>query len=347
MLMMDKPDDAIATLLFDGAGYPPGVGFSLWTASLPYTATLPPGARAEDFPIRMEAWHVGAMLVVSGRVGAVNIERTAGQIARDGRDSIDFMMKLDGGWIGEFDGLHVAVPSGRVCVEDIGRPFSTIQPETRFILLSVPRATLALPEDGASARHGRVLDGVAGRLFADHLAALVRVLPETRVGDVPAVAATTLALARSCLERSAPRDAARSVLSLRQRVRNHVNAHLTDPELTPDRIAVALGITRSTLYRAFPSAGVAGYIQARRLEAIRALIEAPGETRSLMTLSAEFGFASHAHFTTAFGRRFGYAPSSLRRARAPARAREVSVEVFQDWQRDLDVTSRLRAGPVG
>lgn len=341
--MTAAPEEPIATLTFDGSAYPPGAAFALWAASLPYRATLPPGARAEDFPIRMEAWHVGAMLVVFGRVGAVNIERTAAQIAADGRDSIDFMMKLDGGWTGEFDGLHVAVPSGRVCVEDIGRPFSTVQPETRFILLSVPRATLALPEDGAGERHGRVLDGVSGRLFADHLAALVRVLPDTRVGDIPAVAETTLALARSCLERSVPRGAPRSVLSLRQRVRNHVNAHLTDPELTPDSVAAALGITRSTLYRAFPSAGVAGYIQARRLEAIRALIELPGETRSLMELSAEFGFASHAHFTTAFGRRFGYAPSSLRRGpRGETRERTVSVEVFQDWQRDLDATSRVR-----
>lgn len=330
---------ATPTLTFDGADYPPGEAFALWTASLPYRATLPPGARAADFPIRMQAWHVGALVVVSGRVGALRVSREPAQIAADGRDSIDFMLKHDGGWSGEFDGRHVVVPRGRVCVEDIGRPFTTDQPATRFILLSMPRVALGLADDGGE-HHGRVLDGVSGRLLADHFAALARVLPDSQSSDLPALAETTLAMIRSCLAHTPRAERARAVLSLRQRIRGYVSAHLTDLDLTPERIAEALGITRSTLYRAFPSAGVAAYIQGRRLEAIRALLDAPGETRSLMRLAADFGFASHAHFTTAFGRRFGHPPSRARRsaARGVADAGS-SVVAFQTWQRDLDASA--------
>lgn len=331
---MSEPEAATPTLTFDGDDYPPGEAFALWAGHAPYDVTLPPGHAAVDFRVRMQAWHVGTLLVTAGSIGAVQVVRGPARVRADGRDNVDLMLHRDTGWEGDFDGGHVAIPSGRVVVIDLARPFATETPPTGFVLLSVPRAVLGLAESGGD-HHGRVLDGVSGRLLADHFEALARVLPDSCVGDLPALAETTLAMIRSSLAHMPRRDRPRAMLSLRQRVRGYVSAHLTDLDLTPERVAEALGITRSTLYRAFPSAGVAGYIQGRRLEAIRALLDAPGETRSLMKLAADFGFASHAHLTTAFGRRFGYPPSRARRE-GRREGDGSSVAAFQDWQRELD-----------
>lgn len=331
---MSDAEAATPTLTFDGEDYAPGEAFALWAGHAPYDVTLPPGHAAADFRVRMQAWHVGTLLVTTGRIGAVRVMRDGERVRADGRDNVDFMLHRDAGWHGDFDGLHVAIPRGRIVVIDLARPFATDTPATAFVLLSVPRVVLGAAED-AGEHHGRVLDGVSGRVLADHFEALARALPGSHVGDLPALADTTLAMIRSSLAHVPRRERPRAVLSLRQRVRSYVSAHLTDLALTPERVAEALGITRSTLYRAFPSAGVAGYIQGRRLEAIRALLDAPDETRSLMRLAADFGFASHAHLTTAFGRRFGYPPSRARH-RARTDSAGSSVAAFQDWQRELD-----------
>lgn len=336
---------AVPTLVFDSADFADGQALAIWADSVPYEAFMPHGVAPEQFRCRMQAWRTDSLVVTAGFQCAMRLVRTLERVAADGRDNLCLMLTLDGGWSADFDGLDVMVPRGRVGVIDFSRPFSSLNPDSRFVMLSVPRPKLAIAGDDAVVeRHGRVIDGVSGRLLADHFEALARLLPETQADDLPTMAEATLAMVRSCLANTPRRERPRALLSLRQRVRAYVNAHLTDPELTPERVAEALFITRSTLYRAFPSAGVSAYIRSRRLEAIRALLDNPAETRSLFDLAAAFGFASHAHLTTAFGRRFGYPPSRARRGSAPGPVGAASSpEAFQMWLSELDASAQATA----
>lgn len=339
------PAAAVPTLTFDSDDFPGAQAMAIWASGLPYETAMPDGMTPAQFRCRLLAWRTDSLVVTAGFQCAVRMVRTPERVAADGRDNLCLMLLLDAGWSADFDGLEVAVPRGRVCVIDFSRPFSSANPDSRFVMLSVPRPKLAVAGDGSVAdRHGRVIDGVSGRLLADHFEALARLLPETRADDLPTVTEATLAMVRSCLANAPGRERSRALLSLRQRVRGYVNAHLTDAELTPERIAEALFITRSTLYRAFPSAGVSAYIQSRRLEAVRALLDNPAETRSLYDLAAAFGFASHAHLTTAFGRRFGYPPSQARRGTSPGPTGAASSpEAFQMWLSELDASAQATA----
>lgn len=336
---------ALPTLFFDSAALPGTQGLAIWAASAPYDWSLPPGAGPEQFRSRARAWRLDPLVITAGVQSAIRFDRTSDRIRSDARDNLCLFLARTADWRGDFDGLEVELPRGLIGVIDFSRPFTSESPDMEFVMISVPRpAVESVP--GSADRHGRVLDGASGRLLADHLVALTRVLPETRADEAAAVADATMALVRSCLAHAPAREPGRAVASLRQRVRAYVNAHLTDAGLSPERVAEALAITRSTLYRAFPSAGVAAYIQTRRLEAIRALLETPGEARSLHDLAATFGFASHAHLTTAFGRHFGYPPSQARRGAKPEQRPAGTVAAFQSWISELDASAQASAHEV-
>ncbi|WP_375455520.1 helix-turn-helix domain-containing protein [uncultured Methylobacterium sp.] len=125
-------------------------------------------------------------------------------------------------------------------------------------------------------------------------------------------------------------------------IRRYIDQHLTDERLSPDDVARALEISRSSLYRTFRSEdGIAAHIRRRRLQAVHALLRMPGETRSIGELAETFGFSRASHFTTAFQRTFGCTPRLLRstnRRCFTARSARDTAEapaVFRDWIQEI------------
>lgn len=328
------------SIAFDTDDFPPGQGLALWTASCGYDVILPDGAGPEAFRARMRAWRLEPLLVTAGFMGAMRSLRTADRARADGHSSVSLMM-IDADWNGDFDGVTTEVPRGGICVFDSSRPYTTASPDADFVVLSVPREALAIEGDIARC-HGHVLRGPSGALLAEHFVALSRHLPEAGAEDMPRIAAATLALTRSCLVSMPRRDADGRKDTLRQRACGYVDLNLSDAALSPDAVAAALSVNRATLYRAFPSGGLAGYIQARRLDAIRVMLDDPAETRSLSDLAAAFGFVSPTHFATVFRRRFGHAPSRTRRSVWLGGTGD-STHAFHDWLRGLEARSRAEA----
>jgi AraC-like DNA-binding protein len=101
-------------------------------------------------------------------------------------------------------------------------------------------------------------------------------------------------------------------------VRDHIRANLADPLLSPDRIAAALFVSRSTLYASGPPAseGIAAEIRRQRLARADALLRDPANTQSIAEVAAAVGIPSPSRFSHAFRERYGISP---REARAEAR----------------------------
>ncbi|HEY0859012.1 MAG TPA: helix-turn-helix domain-containing protein [Albitalea sp.] len=109
--------------------------------------------------------------------------------------------------------------------------------------------------------------------------------------------------------------------ALRERIKQHVSAHLGDPALSVDGIALALNCSRRQLYNAFSEEpdGVAGYVLRRRLEACRRSFDDPASAhRSITDIAFSFGFSNMAHFSRVFRSHLGLPPSDYRRAGAAA-----------------------------
>lgn len=100
----------------------------------------------------------------------------------------------------------------------------------------------------------------------------------------------------------------------RRRVARYIDRHLDDPDLDVGRVAAALGLSRSSLYRVFKArhGGVARFILNRRLDLCRDALLAGGSEGTIGDLAARWGFADYGVFSRAFRRRFGVAPRTLR-----------------------------------
>jgi AraC-like DNA-binding protein len=325
--------------LFDGSALAPEQRIAAFArVAGGYDVALPPEADPARFHVDCRAWLIQDLALTSNTLDAVNIRRTSAHIAADARETYSFILLKHGAWAGELDHDAISVGSGQVCVMDFARTWRVRGTAQHNIMLIAPRSLITGLAPAAPPLHGRLLDSMAGRLLAEHMLALARFLPETRMSDAPLLRETTvslLAAAVAALRPITPEQAAEAKRESRvaPRVRAFIEAHLTDPALNVALICRGLGISRPALYRTFAAEeGVAGYIRRRRLEAAHALLADQVNQAGIAEIAERFCFSSHAHFTTAFRRRFAYTP---RTARA-SRARPAPVpEVFESWRASL------------
>jgi AraC-like DNA-binding protein len=115
--------------------------------------------------------------------------------------------------------------------------------------------------------------------------------------------------------------------------RRYIEAHLTDPNLSAERVSHALGISRRQIYYLFERhSGVANFIRKRRLAVCHDAIANMADHRLIQTIAYKYGFADPAQFSRQFRREYGYSPTEARQAKllvhgaGPSRPRN-----FSEW----------------
>jgi len=100
-----------------------------------------------------------------------------------------------------------------------------------------------------------------------------------------------------------------------RRVRSYIHLHLADPQLCPDRIAQAEGISTRYLHMLFRRQGesVSRYVQLQRLEACRRSLER-GDPNGMSVTDIAFGwgFNDSSHFNRLFKAAYGVTPKAWR-----------------------------------
>lgn len=149
-------------------------------------------------------------------------------------------------------------------------------------------------------------------LIANLFDGLVEAGPDLDAGDAPVAIESILLLTRTALERPteppAPSGApADPDLLAATRL---IEERLLDPTLDAGELMRALGISRSSLYRAFqPVGGVNAWIRQSRLAHARKLLAGRTGLRPTVGEVAQVcGFASDSHFSRAFRKAFGHPP---------------------------------------
>ncbi|MES5824518.1 helix-turn-helix domain-containing protein [Streptomyces sp. RG80] len=123
---------------------------------------------------------------------------------------------------------------------------------------------------------------------------LVRTLAVPRLGDASAP----------------PTDSSRLAMA-----RDYIDRHLTDPALSVERVAQALGVSTRHLGRVFRHSGVtpARDILDRRLAKAREQLTAQDSRHlTIAEIAHRWGFASQAHFTRVFRDRYDQTPGEAR-----------------------------------
>ena len=106
-----------------------------------------------------------------------------------------------------------------------------------------------------------------------------------------------------------------SQMLLRERIKDYIRQHLSDPDLSLETIARAMGCSIRYLHRAFEGETMTPqrYIWQSRLDHSRALLVSPSHSRlSIAEIAYHCGFNSSSHFSRLFRERFELAPRDLR-----------------------------------
>lgn len=158
----------------------------------------------------------------------------------------------------------------------------------------------------------------AGRLFLSFIDSLRCTLPELDERSTSAVANATVDLLCAALL-AAPTDKITLASGLQQyhlkRLRLYVRDHLADPELSVERIAISLQLSKRHIHALFDGQPTTlnAWIWKERVDAARRALSAPSNThRSITDIAHSLGFKSSAHFSRLFQSAVGMSPRDFR-----------------------------------
>ena len=304
---------------------------------------------AEDgrtgFHSRTRAHMFGSAMVARAHSSAQTLAREAAHIRRSGIDHINVVVNM-AGTVGDSDGRTVRAEAGSILFRDLSRPSIGHMSGIDMVTLMVPRAAVPrwLLSQGV---HGLVLPGssAGGRLVASHLMTLSQVAGDLSEAQGLAAVEAAFVIAERFMGHSrsvAPRHADAVHRGIREQVMAMVDARPPHMRWSADAVARAIGVSRSSLYRAFEqTGGVRAYVMHRRLSrAYAALRGRRGPTPTVDEIGRQHGFADRRSFVQAFRARFDMAPhdvapSGLGPARGAdgAPADRAMHDVLTDWMR--------------
>lgn len=269
----------------------------------------------------LDAYEVGPMRMfyIETPAHQVQHDRTCGELPTD--DFYKLVLQLRGrAFIHQRDRSFHLQP-GDWSLYDPQVPYSiTNYDRATLLVVQVPRQKLKgfkVPNlHTCEARNS----GVAGlhTVFASYLRSLSEQLPRLPDGVGQTVGESVLGLLASTLFDYQDRGSEHPALPvvLRQRVMQYIQTHLAEPDLSIERIALAMHCSKRYLHFVFEGddCSLERHIWLTRLERCMAALRAEGnQLRSISEVAFACGFSSSAHFSRMFKAQFGMPPSEYRK----------------------------------
>jgi AraC-like DNA-binding protein len=272
-----------------------------------------------EFDGRLASMHAGDVLLTRLESRRHRVLRSASQVRASETGYLKIVAPFHGCAGVEQQGRLAWVAPGEWSIYDTTASYAVSNPTpVEHLIVMIPKTALTergLAIDPLMARRlGR--EGGIARVALETMRSSWRELPgmsdeaARSLGEV-----ITQCVHLSLLDLAGRGTALTQREALRERIKQHVVRHLGDPGLSVTQIALALGVSRRHLYNAFADEpdGVAGFVQARRLEACRAALRDPALAgRSITDIALGHGFGNAAHFSRVFRAFSGMAPSEFR-----------------------------------
>ncbi|HWI21292.1 MAG TPA: helix-turn-helix domain-containing protein [Baekduia sp.] len=281
--------------------------------------------RSDSFMGRMWRYDVGAVSLHRVVAEASTVRRTSTLILADDPGLLQVALVTRGTWRVTQSDRSTVVQAGDLTSFTTWDPYE-VRAMTPFemILLSVPEQLLR-PHSGRVSRQTALCvkgEGGAGRIVRDHLRGVVLGLQEGVVGiDTGHLADSLVDLVRGlALGQERSED---SPADLMGQIRNFIELHLGDSDLSRERIATAHFISKSYLDKLFGAEDIQvwRYIKERRLDRCRRDLQDPALAHnSILEIARRWGYTNAAHFSRTFATAYGQPPSEFRRAGVSASA---------------------------
>jgi AraC-like DNA-binding protein len=269
---------------------------------------------------RLSATRRGRLLFASLEATPHVHRRTPGQIRRADATFFQIAVLAEGTGRLQQDGRLAELEPGDLVVYENSRPFTwTFTDPWAVAVLSIPSEAIRLTETERremsarrlSGRDG--LSGVVARFILDltrHAAEIPDAQSERVLAQVSDLAITL------CAPPGGAEQAAARHRSALQRIKGYIAAHFRDPDLDPDEIAAAAGISTRYLHKLFEGERetVSLYLRGLRLDQAREdLLDPRLAGRSIAAIAHGCGFGDISGFNRVFKAAYGASPSDLRR----------------------------------
>ena len=283
------------------------------------------------------------------------LRRTAGTVRSSGLDAINVFV-LFAPLVGDADGADIRSSAGAIHFRDLSRPSVSRAEAIDLVTLMIPRIAAPLwMRDGGI--HGLAIspDNPMGKLLASHLCLLADTASGLRHDEGAAAVEAALLIAERAVGRhsaATPEQLSAIHATVRHRATRCMRRRLLDPQLTVQDIAVAAGVSRTTLFRAFAPGGLRHYMLDMRLDCARAALGGRDPRRQTVAeVAYRHGFASAAHFARLYRERFGHAPGEMAARRLETRALAESPratfrhDMVVNWLRGRTLGARAGVAP--
>lgn len=317
--MPTAPQTPAQLLRFTTEGITPEARVQLWEGHNA-RALIPLDIRTIDArPMRSRQTnlHLPAIRVADVSGTSQIVERSEAFISEHPTGMIAVFFAIEGEAFFFHRGGQLSLRPGQAVVYDADRPFVRgFSRGLREVVLTVPRARFLELGNVRQTPLPLVFDFGPGA--GAHEQALARLLRQTLTqveGPTPALdpaltEQNTLSLLGMIV---GGQDSARGILAS---AKDYIARHLTDPELSPGRIAAAVGLSERQLGRHFGEEGTSAgrYVLGQRVELARQLLRDPGQRGlSIGEIAARCGFTSQSHFGRVFREQVGMTPLQWRK----------------------------------
>ena len=283
---------------------------------------------------------------------SANYERSNSRVGRDSVDMVMLQLYLQGPCHYTIDGKQGDSKVGDIVVMDMSREINTWHDFQENLTLCFPRSVLQDALPNLDTVHGAILDrrNPLTTILRSHMQSLHdnvdQISPEQGAALTPSTVELAAAAVRAALGDGVD-DSAPLRQALRDRADRAIEQLLDDPDLSPDRLALAVPCSRSRLYALYSDdGGVMSYVLKQRLRRVlQGLVAAQHRNRTISAIAGDCGFSNIASFNRAFKAEFGVTPSQARHETPTALLHHVDrqVQIATDGSRDYEswVVNRL------
>jgi AraC-like DNA-binding protein len=234
--------------------------------------------------------------------------------------AIKLLLQIGGRCRVEQEGRAVELDPGSWCVYDSWRPYGISNfDDVEQIVIQIPRDQII--DRSLQRLDEPFLADPSRSAMAQIAASFIRSYadPELAPNDGDEfLAETTIGFVRHVLhadgsQRRAPQNPSSA---LRARIRKYILSHLSNPDLSIDQIASAMGCSKRYLHQVFAPGNLTierCIWQLRIEQCCKALADPAQSRKSVSAIAFEWGFNSSAHFSRLFKSQVGMAPTAYRR----------------------------------
>lgn len=237
-------------------------------------------------------------------------------------DAIKLLLQVRGSCRLDQEGRTAELRPGSWCVYDSWRPYDISNfGNIEQVVIQIPRGQII----DRNFRH------LAEPFLADPQSSMTKIaasfirsytdptLDPDDAGDF--LAETTVGLVRRALHAgySQRRRTQTPSSQLRARIKQYIMTHLSNPDLSIEQIAHAMGCSKRYLHQVFAAEGstIERYMWRLRIKhCCAALAELEQSEKTISAIAFEWGFNSSAHFSRMFKLQVGVAPTLFRRCLA-------------------------------